>query len=130
MNPRRLTREAAVLAIIRVPADRQFYSDDDCKSLRSETVVFDCEWPHSPPRRGGEYSAETLCNAIHCLSVILRWLFRPFIGNILASQPVLPRMQNPESEQFRSVLMSVLRWCVILAGRCLLSSSFSIPAWP
>src|SRR5438552_11387883 len=128
MNPRRLTREAAVLAIIRVPADRQFYSDDDCKSLRSETVVFDCEWPHSPPRRGGEYSAETLCNAIHCLSVNLRWLIRPFIGNILASQPVVPRMQNPESEQIRSELMFFLRRVVILAAGCLLLSSFATPA--
>src|SRR5438876_10132041 len=128
MNPRRLTREAAVLAIIRVPADRQFYSDDDCKSLRSETAVFDCEWPHSPPRRGREYSAETLCNAIHCLSVNLRWLIRPFIGNILASQPVVPRMQNPESEQIRSELMFFLRRVVILAAGCLLLSSFATPA--
>src|SRR5436190_21709378 len=102
MNPRRLTREAAVLAIIRVPAERQFYSDDDCKSLRSETVVFDCECPHSPPRRGGEYSAETLCNAIHCLSVNLRWLIRPFFGIILASKRLLLRLQILDSEKFGS----------------------------
>ena len=37
-----------MLAIIRVPAERQFYSDDDCKSLRhgSEQITKPyCGWP-------------------------------------------------------------------------------------